>query len=75
MARRSSHGPGNWVHFDCFVEVADHPKFKPAMRLIDTGPPDYGMDYRAKLNAPCARCGLMIYKGQKAQKLSVDAPL
>ena len=61
--------------WDCFIEVSDHPKFKAKMRFIDTGPPDYGLDYRAKINAPCKRCGAMIYVGQKAQKLTLDAPL
>lgn len=75
MAKRSSHGPGNWVCWACFEIVSNHPDFKPKMRFIDTGPPSYGLDYRAKINAPCKRCGNMIYVGQLAQKLTLDAPL
>lgn len=75
MVKRPVHGPGNWICWDCFLDVSNDIGFKTKWRLIDTGAPDFGMDYRAKVNAPCKRCGAMIYKGQKTQKMSVDMPL
>lgn len=74
MPKRPTHGPGNYVCWTCFDIVSNHPDFKPKMRLIDTGPPDYGMDYRAKHNAPCKRCKAMIYIGNKTQKMALDTP-
>ncbi len=74
MAKRPFHGPGKWVCWDCFLIITDLLDFKPKMRIIDTGPPDFGMDYRAKVNAPCKRCGKMILIGQKAQKMTLDTP-
>ncbi len=69
-----AHGPGHWLCFSCFEKVSDHPDWKPKMRLIDTGPPDFGMEYRAKLNQPCARCKKMIWKGDKTQKVDINTP-
>ena len=74
MAKRGGHGPGNYVCWDCFDIISNLPEYKNSMRLIDTGPPDFGLDYRAKIQAPCKRCGETIYKGQRTQKMSVDTP-
>ena len=75
MARRPRHGPGVWLCDPCFVEVSDRLDWKPKWRLIDTGPPDFGINYRAKVSQPCARCSKMIWKGDRTQKVDIITPL
>ncbi len=68
-----AHGPGTYICWSCFDLVSNLPTWHDGKRIeLTKDPPDFGYDYRAKRNAPCGRCGVMIHIGDKTQKVTLD---
>jgi hypothetical protein len=68
--KRPIHGPGHWLCWPCFDTVTNSPLWKNEMWITKPNPKQY-----ISTGGPCARCKRMVKAGEKAAKVTLDAPL
>jgi len=64
------HGPGHWLCWGCFDIVTNHPDWKNDMWITKPNPGQY-----YSKGGPCYRCGRIVKPGEKAAKVTVNAPV